>query len=69
VDQNFNVLLKMALGLFYTLRVHEIVGIYKRQQVDLALNDIGGPVAIGAGTRRFGGVLEDDGKRIGRQDR
>lgn len=65
VDQNFNVLLKMALGLFEAQRVHEIVGIYKRQQVDPVLNDIGGPVAIGAGTGLFGSVLEDDGKRIG----
>jgi hypothetical protein len=69
VDQHIYVLLKMTLDLFETARVHKIVSIYKRQKVDSVLNYIGGPVAIGAGTRRSGGVLEHDGERTGRQGR
>jgi len=49
--------------------MHEIVGIYERQEVDPILNYIGRPVAIGAGMGLFGGVLEHDGKRTGGQGR
>jgi hypothetical protein len=67
VDQNVNIPAKMVIDLFETPRMHEIVGIYERQEVDPALKGSGGRVPIGAGTGPFGRMLKHDGKRKGRE--
>jgi hypothetical protein len=67
VDQNINVLTKMVFNLLKAPRMHEIVGVYETQKIDLAVKSGGGRVPIGGGTGPFGCVLKHDGKRRGRE--
>jgi len=65
VDQNVNILAKMMFGLFEAARMHEIVGIYKTQDIDTVLKSGSSRVSIGGGAGLFRCVLEHNGERTG----